>query len=64
MPSITMPITSNIKMKNSCRRILTRNAQTPPPPPLAGTIETELKVKLNVYLLYWHFFLERKFKKK
>jgi hypothetical protein len=47
MPSLTGPIISNIKMKNSCRRILTRNALTPPPsaPPSVGQIEAELKVK-------------------
>ncbi len=44
MPSLIVPITtSNIKMKNSCRRILTRNIQTPSPP-LVEPMETELKV--------------------
>jgi hypothetical protein len=49
MPSLTVPITSNIKMKNSCRRILTRNALTPPPSSSAETIEAEFKVKINLY---------------
>jgi hypothetical protein len=59
MPSLTVPIISNIKMKNSCRRILTRNALTPPPsaPPSIGQIETELKVKSYFYLFILTVFL-------
>jgi hypothetical protein len=55
MPSLTVPIISNIKMKNSCRRILTRNALTPPPS--IGQIETELKVKSYFYLFILTVFL-------
>ncbi len=55
MPSLTVPIISNIKMKNSCRRFLTRNALTPPPS--IGQIETELKVKSYFYLFILTVFL-------
>lgn len=51
MPSLTVPMNSNIKMKNSCRRILTRNILTPPPPS-TGTIEAELKVKFHSIYSY------------
>ena len=41
MPSLTVSSNKNIKAKNSCRRILTRNT----PPPSTGISEAESKVK-------------------
>lgn len=57
MPSLTVPITSNIKMKNSCRKILTRNPLTPPPS--KRSIEAELKVKFHLIHSYIYTYIGR-----